>query len=76
MPENYIICAAVWTRSDGIVHVGKRHSDCFALIGALGGIAYHRGSIQGFVDNEWKFKTRSKAFKIAKKAGQLRPDRT
>lgn len=33
--HRYVICAAVKT-TDGAVHVGKRHSDCFALIGALG----------------------------------------
>lgn len=70
MPEHYIVCAAVKT-TDWIVHTGKRHSNCFALTWALGWVKYHVGSIQWFVDNKWEFKTRSEAFKIAKKAGQL-----
>jgi hypothetical protein len=71
MPEHYIVCAAVKTK-DGIVHVGKRHSDCFTLIGTLWGIAYHFESTQGFVDNYWKFHIRSEAWKIAKAAWQLK----
>lgn len=33
--KRWIVCAAVKT-TDGVVHTGKRHSDCFTLIGALG----------------------------------------
>lgn len=41
----YVVCAAVKTE-DGAVHTGHRHADCFALIGALGGVRYHLGSVQ------------------------------
>lgn len=69
-PERYVVCAAVKT-TDGTVHLGKRHSDCFALIGTIGGIRYHLGSVQGFVDNRWEFLTRSEAFKVAHRAKQI-----
>lgn len=73
MPENFIRCAAVKT-TDESVHLGKRHPDCFVAIGVIGWIRYHLGSTQGFIDKDWNFLTRSKAYKVAKEANQLIKD--
>jgi len=56
--------------NNGIVYVGHRHHNCFAVMAACG--VDHRFAIQGFVDTDGTFHTRERALKIAQENNQIK----
>lgn len=59
----FVVCAAV--KVDGVVYPCRRHGDAFKFV------RWKQGD-DGFIDNEDNFLTRSEAYAIAHKMGQIR----
>jgi len=88
MPNEFIICAAVWFPIDqkfefqpdnieaGLVICGRRHANCFFLKAALRDSLRekikHVTPKQGFVTSENRFVDRFDAARIAKAANQVK----
>lgn len=84
--QEYIICAAIYCQDNkihkeqpsnietGFVICGRRHSDVFALLEALGIVLndYSEQKLKdGFMTSKNRFVDRAEAAQIATKAGQL-----
>jgi hypothetical protein len=85
--QEYIICAAIYCQDNkvhreqpsniktGFVVCGRRHSDVFALLEALG-VKFKDYSEEklkdGFITSKNRFVDRFEAAQVANKAGQLR----
>lgn len=56
-------------RQGGIVYVGHRHFNCFAVMRECG--ISHIGAEQGFIDGSGQFHSRAEALKIAEFHNQI-----
>lgn len=90
MKEPYIICAAVHYNDgnnyphqpinigSGIVIAGRRHHNCFLILGSLLKENYNKKLLtedsQGFLTSDDWFVSRKHAYLIAKEAGQILVD--
>jgi len=84
-PREYILCAAIWYNDGkeyvhqpknihkGIVIAGRRHHNCFITLYILKGKGNYDANLieQGFITSFDRYVSRSLAYCIAKKAGQL-----
>ena len=61
--------------TNGFICLGKCHADCFFQGRNLGLEMSKKSSAQGFLTNKGRYVKRDEAAKIAKKAGQLKPDK-
>lgn len=59
-------------KQNGLIFIGKRHSDCMRVIYDITHEDPDRNSIQGFIDEKGNFYNRYEAAKIAKECGQLK----
>lgn len=60
--------------NDGTIEQGRRHSDVIALMARVGVYTNSSTSVQGFIDNEGTFYTRTEAAELAKSNGQIEPN--
>lgn len=71
-PQKIIVCAAIKHRQTNQIICGVRHGDCINLAVEFGIDVDSETWDCGFVDQNREFLTRSEAWEVADKAGQIR----
>lgn len=71
-PEQLVVCAAIKHRQTNQIICGVRHGDCINLAVEFGIDVDSETWDCGFVDQNREFLTRSEAWEVADKAGQIR----